>query len=100
MPIGENHLITAMGNICPMDERVIQKPGKHFRINEVIAIHKPDPLSCCLRNAPKPCRGNTTVFLVNGFYAWISCGIGIDDGSGGIGGSVVDNDDLQIFVGL
>ena len=70
------------------------------RLQKIVAVRKAQvfprgrPQSCVF------CRRRAAVFLVDDPNAAVPLGIGVADGTGIVGGAVVNEDDLQLFVVL
>ena len=66
----------------------------------VIAVHKADPVSHGLGHAPEPGGGNAAVFLVKDPDAGIPALPAVAQDPGAVRGAVIDQEDLQLGVGL
>ena len=79
--------------------QVTAKRFQHPAVQKVITVHKAEIRSLCpFEHRVARCR-ESPVFLVDCRYAFFLCGIFVADGSAGIGGTIVHQDDLGLLPG-
>ena len=80
--------------------QVTAKRFQHPAVQKVITVHKAEIRSLCpFEPRVARCR-ESPVFLVDCCYTFFLCGIFVADGSAGIGGTIVHQQDLKILIGL
>ena len=70
------------------------------RLQKIVAVRKAQVFPCGRPQSRVFRRRRAAVFLVNDPNAAVPLGIGVADGTGIVGGAVVDENDLQLFVVL
>jgi len=87
-------------NIRILFLQVTAKRFQHPAVQKIITVHKAEIRSLCPFDPCVACCRESPVFLVDCRYMFFLCGIFVTDGSAGIGGTVVHQQDLKIPVGL
>ena len=73
---------------------------QHPAVQKIITVHKAEIRSLCpFESRVARCR-ESPVFLVDCCYTFFLCGIFVADGSAGIGGAIVHQQDLKVPAGL
>ena len=81
-------------------DRIGEELFIHPRFKHVIAVDKADPLAGSFPDSPQPSAGNAAVFFIDSANTGILFGIVFDYLSGIIRGTIVNNENFQVFVGL
>ena len=89
----------------PDDIRAVFFQERHHvgvcpRLQKIVAVREAQVFPCGRPQSCVFCRRRAAVFLVNDPNAAVPLGIGVADGTGIVGGAVVDENDLQLFVVL